>query len=376
MVLVAGLAARPLIWASRRVTISDGVAHLVLALGAIAAATAALYWLAVTDPTTVALSLLLVILVIATHATRRVAVAASLLAFFCFNFFFLPPLGTLAIADPSHWVPLVTLLAVSLVAGHLSTMARRRAEEAAAERHRANDVRRTAELKSALLAALGHDLKTPLTAVTVAANNLNADWLDDQGRREQAAIVLEEAGRLNRIFDDIVDMARIETHAIDAEPEWVQPSEIVEAAAHQAATAIASHDLRVTTTSEPVLVRVDPRLMSAALAHLLENAGQYSPEGGAIEVSAETTDGELRIAVGDRGHGIDARDLDRIFERGYRGDEARQRRYGTGMGLAITRGLLAAMGGRAWASNRAGGGAVFSISVPAARRDARLEGEP
>ena len=104
------------------------------------------------------------------------------------------------------------------------------------ERKEAEVVRRGAELKSALLASLGHDLKTPLTAVTVAANNLNASWLTPDQRREQAEIVRMELGRLNRLFQDIVDMARIETNAVAAEPEWVQPAEIVEAAARSGRT--------------------------------------------------------------------------------------------------------------------------------------------
>lgn len=356
------------------------MAHLLLSLAATAALTGAFVWLHVTNPTIVALSLLLVVLVAAAVARRWVAISTSLAAFFCFNFFFLPPVGTLAIADPAHWVALFTLLAVSIVGSHLSTQARERAQEAlvmAAERAQlleerkdAELARQTAELKSALLAALGHDLKTPLTALTVAADNLTASWLDEQGRREQADVVRTELARLNRLFEDIVDMARIETHAIDAEPEWVQPSEIIEAAARQVGHAIARHELVVGTQNDPVLVRVDPRLTSAALAHLLENAGQYSADGSAIYVEASFAESELRIRVRDCGGGLAEQELEQVFERSYRGTDARQRRFGTGMGLAITRGLLAAQGGRAWAENDARGGAVFTIAVPAATRPA------
>ena len=209
------------------------VAHLLLSLSATAALTLAYYWLGVTNPTTIALSMLLVVLVVATLSHRWVAVATSLAAFFCFNFFFLPPVGTLRIDGSAELVALFSLLTVSLVASHLSAEARRRTEEATARRKEAELERRSAELKSALLAALGHDLKTPLTAVTVAADNLTATWLDQDGRREQAEIVRSELQKLNRLFEDITDMARIETHAVDAEPEWVHPAEIVEAAARQ-----------------------------------------------------------------------------------------------------------------------------------------------
>jgi two-component system sensor histidine kinase KdpD len=480
-------------------------------------------WLGVTNPTIVALSFLLVVLIVAAVSTRWVAIATSLMAFVCFNFFFLPPVGTFTIADPQNWVALFTLLAVSIVASHLSSQVRRRAQEAMArrdelarlfdltrdillttdtadavalvaryiarrfglkvvticlpdprgwqlhhsgertfavdtgrldsalaaararlefdahertyaghsrietadgasawlvplrlgtrpigllvlqgedvepgtrdaiagvtaiaierthlleERKEAELVRRGAELKSALLAALSHDLKTPLTAVTVAANNLNASWLTDEQRREQAEIVRAELGRLNRLFQDIVDMARIETNAVAAEPEWVQPAEIVEVAAGQVEQAVADHTLEIDAGTEKALVRLDPRLTSAALAHLLENAGQYSPPGSTITVRVGLSSDELRIAVRDRGVGLAPHDLDHVFERFYRGADARQQRFGTGMGLAITRGLLAAEGGRVWAENHPEGGAIFTIAVPVESRPAAtVEGE-
>jgi two-component system, OmpR family, sensor histidine kinase KdpD len=225
-----------------------------------------------------------------------------------------------------------------------------------------------AELKSALLAALGHDLRTPLTAVTVAANNLDASWLTAEQRHEQAEIVRAELGRLNRLFEDIVDMARIEAKAVDIEPEWVAPAEIVDAAARQANYALEQHQLKIGATVDKALVRLDPRLTSAALAHLLENAGQYSPLGSTITVSITLVDRELRIGVRDQGNGVAPQDLEHVFDRFYRGTDARQQRFGTGMGLAITRGLLAAEGGRAWAENHPDGGAVFMIGIPVESR--------
>jgi two-component system, OmpR family, sensor histidine kinase KdpD len=497
---------------------------LAIGLAAIGVLTALYFaWLGVTNPTLVALSFLLVVLLVATVSTRRVAIATSLMAFLCFNYFFLPPVGKWTIADPQNWVALFTLLAVSIIASHLSSQVRQRAKEATArrdelarlfdltrdilltaettdavalvaryirrrfglaaaticlpgprgwqlhhsgertldietghldkalaaararlefdahertyaghtriesrdgtavwlvplrigtrpigvlalegediepgtrdaiagvtaiaiertqlleERKEAEVVRRSAELKAALLASLGHDLKTPLTAVTVAANNLDASWLTDEQRQEQAEIVRAELARLNRLFQDIVDMARIEINAVAAELEWVQPAEIVEAAARQVEHALRAHKLQIDAGTERALVRLDPRLTSAALAHLLENAGQYSPPGSTITVSVTLASEELKIAVRDKGAGIARQDLDHLFERFYRGVDARQQRFGTGMGLAITRGLLAAEGGRVWAENHPEGGAVFTISVSAeSRMAAALEGE-
>jgi len=323
-------------------------------------------WLHFRNPTIVSLSFLLVVLVVATMSTRRIAIATSIAASFCFNFFFLAPVGTLRIADPENLAELFTLLAVSLLASHLSSQVRE-----------AQVLRRAAELKSALLESLSHALKTPLTAVTVAANNLNASSLTADERQEQAAIVRAELDRLNRLFQDIVDMARIETRAVAAEREWVQPAEIVEAAARQVEPACDAHRLDIDVGGERVLIRVDPRLTSAALAHVLENAGQYSPAGSAIDVRVVVEDNELRIAVRDRGRGINPNEQHRLFERSYRGAEAQLQRFGTGMGLTIAQGLVAAEGGRIWAANHPQGGAVVTIAVPAeSRAAAMLEGEP
>lgn len=337
------------------------------------------WWLHLSHATIVALSFLLIVLVVAAVSTLWVAIATSVLSFLCFNFFFLPPVGTWTIADPLNWVALFTLLAVSIIASHLSTQARRRAQEAVRlleERKEEEVLRRSAELRSALLASLSHGLKTPLTAMTVAANNLKTSWLSEDQRREQTEVLLAELERLNRLFQNVVDMARIETRAIAPEPEWVQPAEIIEAAARRTEASLGEHRLQIDVPNENIFVRLDPRLTSAALAHVLENAAQYSPAGSTITVRAVLADDELQIWVHDEGPGIAPHDLDRLFDRFYRGAAAREYRFGTGMGLAITRGLLAAQRGRVQAGNDAAGGAVFTIVVPAeSRRATALDGE-
>ena len=237
------------------------------------------------------------------------------------------------------------------------------------ERQAAEMVRQGAELKSALLASLGHDLKTPLTAITVAANNLRAPWPTEAQRIEQLDVVVTEVDRLNRLFQNIVDMARIDTESVNAEREWVHPSDIVEAAVQHVEHALQDHRLTIESDSEGA-VQVDPRLTSAALSHLLENAGQYSPAGTEITVTARMGDDALVIAVADQGPGIAEHDVPHLFERFYRGANARRLAFGTGMGLAITRGLLAAQGGRVWAENLPGGGASFTMRVQTTNRAA------
>lgn len=362
------------------------VAEVAAAWAAVAAVTAVyVLWLGTANHTIAALTYLLVVLVTAALTTQWVAIGASVLAFLCFNYFFFAPVRTLRIDSAADWVSLFTLLGVSIVATQLSARARRRTEEAVAqrdelahvlderarllrEREDAEVVRRSNELKSALLSSLSHDLRTPLTALTIAASNLTASWLSDEQRREQTAVVLAEIARLNRLFQNLVEMARIEIDAVAAELEWVQPAEIVEAARRQAEDALASKRIDVGPSPERTLVRLDPRLTAAALAQILENAARYSPATASIAVTVETAEHELRIAVRDRGPGIAPEDLDRVFDRWYRGRNISS--PGTGMGLAIARGLVVAQGGRVFAENAPGGGARFTIVVPVETKSA------
>ena len=188
-------------------------------------------------------------------------------------------------------------------------------------------------------------------------------------RREQVRAALAELDRLTRLFQDILDMARIDAHGIVADRQWITPADIVDAATAHVRHALEGRVVRVDAQSDAE-VEVDPRLVSAALAHLLENAAQYSPRGEPISVTATgRRRGASRCRSPISGPGLDPGELDHLFERFYRGRMARQSSFGTGMGLAITRGLLAAAGGRVWAENAPGAGARFTIAVPV--RDAR-----
>ncbi len=325
------------------------------AIGAIAAITWSYSaFLHVVNTTTVAMTFLLVVLVTAATSRLRVAVIASVAAMLSFNFFFLPPVGTLTIADPSNWVALFAFLAVSLVASKMSAAARDREALAA--------TRQSEELKSALLASLSHDLRTPLTAIRVAATNLQNAALNDAARREQSDLVLTEVERLTRLFQNILDMTRIDAGAVDSRLQWVHPLEVLEAARDQVEHTLRAHPLKMRSRDD-VLVKLDPRLTSAALSHVLENAAQYSDEGAPICIEAGVRNDELTIRIRDHGSGIAADEMPNLFRRFYRGSRAVQYVSGTGMGLSIARGLLAAEGARIWAENADGGGAVFSIAM-------------
>ena len=209
-----------------------------------------------------------------------------------------------------------------------------------AERKGAELTRQSEQLKTALLASIGHDLRTPLTAIRVAAANLNASWLTADDRREQSELILAEVERLTRLFQNLLEMARIDAGAISTESRRVHPSEIIAAARDQVGQTLAGH---------PVAVTVDPDLSRCSSTRVWRRRRwrifwrmprSTRPAGSPIDVTAGTSGEELVIAVRDRGPGIAAADLPHLFERFYRGDAARTRTSGTGMGLWIARGLL------------------------------------
>ena len=235
-----------------------------------------------------------------------------------------------------------------------------------AERDAAELVRQKADLAATLLASLSHDLRTPLTAVKVAIENLRGQLSTDE-RQAQAAAAGAEIDRLARLVQDILDMARVDAGAIQIDRQWVTASDIVDAAIAHVQHAVEGHPLDV-SVAEEAEVQIDPRLTSAALSHLLENAAQYSPAGAPIQVVGHADEAGLSISVMDRGPGLDPAELEHLFERFYRGRAGRAGSFGTGMGLSITRGLLAAAGGRVWAENVPGAGARFSLNVPGAVR--------
>lgn len=465
--------------------------------------------------TTAALALLVVVLLVAAYARLWMAIVTAIVAMLVFNLFFLPPVGTLTIADPQNWFAFVAFVSAALIASQLSSAAHNRAREAMAsrnelarlfdlsrdvlltgessnsldalarhisrrfelpsvaiflrttdnwrghqgseaalligepqlefalaragqtlefdarerayggqavieaaggtsctlvplrlgtkpiglfaapagmldagtldaiaglaaiaverdqflsERKGADLVRQQADFTSTLLASLSHDLRTPLTAIQVALTNLDDPSLGAEARHEQMQLAQSELGRLSRLFRDILEMARIDSAALTPEREWVTGSDVIDAALANLQPELAGRPLTIDAAHGRV-AHVDPRLVSSALSHLIENAAQYSPAGTPIELKGSVDTDGLHLSVTDHGSGLDPTELPRLFERFYRGRREHARPAGTGMGLAITRGLLAVLNGRVWAENLSGGGARFSIAVPAPSRD-------
>lgn len=228
-------------------------------------------------------------------------------------------------------------------------------------------LRRTSELKSALLDAVSHDLRTPLAAIIAATGSLlqdDVDWSPDE-RREFLETVAQESERLDRIVGNLLDLGRIQGGVLVPARQWHDPAIVIRESLQRLAATTREHQLVADLPEEMAPVLLDPVEFDQVVANLVENAVKYTPIGGEIRVTAGAIDGELRVSIEDSGPGVPSELLPRLFEPFYRAADARAIR-GSGLGLAVARGLVSAHGGRIWAENRNGHGARFSFAIPGA----------
>jgi two-component system, OmpR family, sensor histidine kinase KdpD len=448
------------------------------------------------NPTTIALTLLLAILAVSTVWGRAVSVSMSLAAMLAFNYFFLPPIGKLTIADPQNWVALVSFLVVALLAGHLSMRVRQQAANASARQrdveklyafsrgllesgnvirllnripaqivddfevgaaavfladkqkvYRSGPVvpqldteslkavmareepvideqnglcfvpvclgvraigslgisgsvlsrqtleaiatllaiameharaveqlgqteasRQGEQLRTALLDAVTHALRTPLTSIKASVTNLlsNPD-LNDAQRGELLTIINEETDRLNRLVGEAAEMARLDAGEVELQLEPHPIDDVIDAALVQCKHSLGPRTVSIQVAQSLPRVKVDVLRAREVLVHLIENANQYSPPDQPITITAEANGDFVITSVADRGNGIEDPEQALIFEKFYRGRDQRYSVEGTGMGLPIAKAIVEAHGGRLGVTSQLGHGSVFSFTLPVAR---------
>ncbi len=458
----------------------------------VAAITAFYFRIVRVNPTTVALSFLLPVLVIAAGWGLRYAVFTAIVATAAFNYFFLPPVGTFTIADTQNWIALFVFLATAIIASHLSERARAAAIAADRRRHeveqlyrfsqqllvrenvpellnaipahiveqfnvtaaaiylagreqvyysdvaahgmisaeelkavsgrgepsidggrgvafmpvrmgvrpvgsiavvgsisretleavgsltaiaveragavekltRAEASRESERLRSALLDAVTHDFRTPLTGIKAAVTSLESQVALDEGqRRELLSVIDEEADRLNRLVGEAAEMAQLDAHRVQLKFERCSIEEPVQLAIEELKPVLANHPVEVTIPIDLPSVRIDVRRICEVLRHLLDNAAKYSSPGTPISISAEQNGRYVRLNVADHGPGIDDFEQPLIFEKFYRGRGQRSVQ-GTGMGLAIAKAIMEAHGGNIGVTSQLQHGSVFWFAVP------------
>ncbi len=243
--------------------------------------------------------------------------------------------------------------------------------EFAAQAADAEALRRTDRLRGALLNSVSHDLRTPLSAVLGSVTTL-LDYgksLSASVRQDLLESIREEAERLNRYVGDLLDMTRLEGGALVTRRDWVDIRDVLRAAVDRVKRRL---DKRTVTRDFPAqlsMVKADPSLLEQALVNILENAIAYSPDGTAIEVAAYEDRGNVVISIEDEGRGIPTEELERVFEKFRRMEESSDRGKGAGLGLAISKGFVEAMGGRIAAASpiHDGRGTRILISLPKER---------
>jgi two-component system, OmpR family, sensor histidine kinase KdpD len=456
-------------------------------ISAVLVVTAAYHFLLPVNPTTVALTYVVVILLVASAWGVVESMAASIAATVCLNVFFLPPVGTLTIADPLNWIALGAFLLTGVVASQLSGRARQRtvdvlarqrelerlyalsrsllllspgvpsmpaaiarhiadafdfvavamydpetgtvswagaaepapmeptlrhvAEQGVSRQHgpmqvvpirlggapigslaipagdlsgtavqsianlaaiglerargqeaaaRAEVAQRSGELRATMLDALAHEFKTPLTSMKVAAADLRASVPGDRNR-ELAAIIDEDLDRLQSLVTDTVQMVRVDSGDFTLRPGVHRLAEIVAATLRQFEARLDGHTV-ITRVPDTLVIHADRELIGLALRQLLDNAVKYSPATSAIEVRASESEA-IEIAVRNSGPPIPEREQARVFDRFFRGSEARKV-PGTGMGLAIVRQIAQAHRGSLSVASSAAHGTEFRMSLP------------
>lgn len=220
--------------------------------------------------------------------------------------------------------------------------------EFAADAADAEALRRTDRLRTALLNSVSHDLRTPLSTVLGAATTL-IDYrrkITDEVQADLLLSIREEAERLNRYVGNLLDMSRLEGGALNARREWCDVREVLMAAQARVERRLGGRRLERAFPDELSLIKADAALLEQALVNILENAVAYSPDGSAIELAAYEDRSNVVISIEDEGRGIPTAELERVFERFRRMEEATDRGKGAGLGLAIAKGFVEAMGGR------------------------------
>ncbi|HEV8638946.1 MAG TPA: ATP-binding protein [Chloroflexota bacterium] len=259
---------------------------------------------------------------------------------------------------------------LSAVAAQLgSAVDRTRFQREATE---AEILRGTDELRRALINAVSHDLRTPLATIIASADTLrqrNVDWSEDE-RDGFARGIGEEAHRLNRIVGNLLDLSRIEAGALRPDKRSYDLGALVDEVVGRLRPLTAGHRVVVSVPDDLPPLRLDYVEIDQVLSNLIENAAKYAPPGTEIAVSARRLDHEAEVEVADRGPGIPAAALPRLFEPFYRLDGDARRPQGSGLGLTVARGLVEAHGGRIRAENRADGGARFVFTLPLPPRSA------
>ena len=341
----------------------DRLRGLLLSVAAVAVVTGSIFVLRPVAPV-LSLGVLYVIavVVVAVACGLAYAIPVSIASMLTFNYLFLPPVHSLVLHESSNWVALAVYLVTAVVVSELATRSRRLARKAV----EAETLRQSDAAKTAVLQAVSHDLRSPLTAIRAASDSLDSRVLSltQSDREGLVETIRSEVRRLERLVENLLDLSRIDAGPARRRPElWT-----VDTLLANAIDQIGPDADRVVVSLAPELppTRVDGAHIERVLVNLLENALKYSSRADRVDVAVSADGGSMLVRVRDRGPGVGPDDRERIFQPFERGAGDHQ---GSGLGLAIARGFAEANGARVWLEpTEPGAGAVFVVALPKADR--------
>lgn len=245
-----------------------------------------------------------------------------------------------------------------------------------AEAEQARVVAESERLGKSLLNSVSHELRTPIAAITTAVTALDGTAPGEQPEMVKSLIgeIQTSTARLNRLVANLLDMTRLESGRVKPRLEWCDISDLVNAAVRKTGKELAQHEVVVSLPPHLPLVELDAVLIEQVLLNLLVNAATYTPPGTRVEIAVRASAEELSLTVADRGPGLPPESVPQVFDKFYRVPGAPA--GGTGLGLSIVKGFTEALGGRAEAANREGGGAVFTLCFPVTEAPAAKEESP
>lgn len=336
--------------------------------------------------------LLLVVLLIATTFGTGPAIFTAIAGAICLNFFFVPPLFDVTFPVGWNLVALITLTVVAIVAGQLSTRLKRRAaeiqrlydqlRESFDQASKMEALKQSDQLKSALLDAVTHDLRTPLTSIKAAATALknsqnsgqSLSGLKPAAEKDLLNVIVDQSDRLNRFIEGMLELAKVQSGNFGERTSTDSAEEIITAALARAEHMLSGHQVTYNCEDDLVMSSVNPKAIAQVVFSLLENAARYAPRGSEITITAGRAGDEVRIAVDDAGPGIPPQYHQQVFEKFFQvptgHSDGGSFGAGLGLGLAIARGIVEAHGGKIWIEGRkdgmAGTAVVFTLKAAAA----------
>jgi K+-sensing histidine kinase KdpD len=318
------------------------------------------------DPASLVLMYVLAVIVSGLRYGSRPALLASTLGFLAFNFFLTEPRYTFSVVRQDELVTLLFLLLIALICGPVASRIR---QQYLLVRELENERLRTEveKLRSALLSSVSHDLRSPLSAMMGAAESLSLldKQLNAQDRLDLIDTIVQESRRLDTYIQNLLDMTRLGYGTLKIERDWVSIADIIGSALTRLRRYHPEVLVETRFAATAPLLYVHAALIEQALFNILENATKYAPPETPITVSVTTRGATCIVAIEDRGPGIPEPLRERIFDMFFVVAEGDTKRQGTGMGLAICRGMIAAHRGQVWVETGTGGsGTRMIVELP------------